>query len=363
MKPIANFGLPYAVLPSHDRKQLGLDATQAGIHHHQDKQMIKIHIKTADVCEVNCDVLILKYAQDFYGADAAVASALSQYGRLDIEMKPQPQKHVILKSDGIISARWVLTVGVVPLNSFDYSEIRAFTRRSLAIVSSSIPNARNVAMTMHGAGYGLDERESFLSQLGGIADALSEGISELQISIVERNAARAERMRLILHDAWPRASSQIAAEFASRDAVKPVRPITAGAESRSKPHVFVAMPFSKDLEDVFVFGIQSVINNAGYLCERVDMASFTGDILERIKSRIETSALVVADLTGASPNVYLEVGYAWGKNRPTLLLARKSDELKFDVRGQRCIVYENIVDLEKRLKRDIALLLKNDLAT
>jgi hypothetical protein len=134
------------------------------------------------------------------------------------------------------------------------------------------------------------------------------------------------------------------------------REITAGARSRAKAHVFVAMPFSKDLDDVFVFGIQGPVNGAGYLCERVDMLSFTGDILERIKSRIETATLVVADLTGANPNVYLEVGYAWGKNRPTLLLSRKTDDLRFDVRGQRCIVYENIVDLAKKLQQDLAII-------
>jgi hypothetical protein len=54
--------------------------------------------------------------------------------------------------------------------------------------------------------------------------------------------------------------------------------------------------------------------------------------------------------------VYLEVGYAWGKNRPTLLLVKKTDELKFDVRGQRCIAYENIVDLSKQLQTDLAAL-------
>lgn len=116
------------------------------------------------------------------------------------------------------------------------------------------------------------------------------------------------------------------------------------------------MPFSKDLEDVYVFGIQGPVNTAGYLCERVDMTTFTGDILDRIKSRIETGTLVIADLTGANANVYLEVGYAWGKNRPTLLLAKKEDDLKFDVRGQRCIVYKNIVDLSKKLQVDLAAL-------
>jgi len=86
------------------------------------------------------------------------------------------------------------------------------------------------------------------------------------------------------------------------------------------------------------------------------MTAFMGDILARIKSRIEAASLVVADLTGSNPNVYLEVGYAWGKDRPTLLLSKKGDELKFDVRGQRCIEYTNITDLERKLKADLAAL-------
>ena len=49
---------------------------------------------------------------------------------------------------------------------------------------------------------------------------------------------------------------------------------------------------------------------AGYLCERAYMSSFTGDVLSWVKERIDSAVLLVADLSGANPNVYLEVGYA-----------------------------------------------------
>ncbi len=58
-------------------------------------------------------------------------------------------------------------------------------------------------------------------------------------------------------------------------------------------------------------------------------------------------------IDGSTANVYLEVGYAWGKGRTTLLLARTGEELKFDVRGQRCIVYKSIADLSKKLAADL----------
>ena len=236
---------------------------------------------------------------------------------------------------------------MVGLFNFGYFEIRAFTSKALTILSEELPDARHVAMTIHGVAYGLDERESFLSLLGGIVDAETKGVSVKQVSIVERNQGRANRLKTVLRETWHQDRTRGAAKKATKQR------ITAGTDSVRKPHIFVAMPFAKELEDVYVFGIQGPVNAAGYLCERVDMTTFTGDILDRIKSRIETSTLVIADLTGANANVYLEVGYAWGKQRPTLLLAKKGDDLKFDVRSQRCIVYENIVELSKKLQADL----------
>ena len=93
------------------------------------------------------------------------------------------------------------------------------------------------------------------------------------------------------------------------------------------------MPFREDMEDVFYFGIQEPAQNSGFLCERVDNEAFTGEILDEVKSRIESCTVVIADLTWSNPNVYLEVGYAWGKNRPTILSAQERRRIK--VRCQR----------------------------
>ena len=113
------------------------------------------------------------------------------------------------------------------------------------------------------------------------------------------------------------------------------------------------MPFSSEMEDVFYFGIQNPVRQLGYICERVDQEAFTGDILDQVRSRIENAELVIADLTGANPNVYLEVGYAWGKARPTVLVINKSDELRFDVHGQRCLRYQSIKHLENQLSNEL----------
>ncbi len=113
------------------------------------------------------------------------------------------------------------------------------------------------------------------------------------------------------------------------------------------------MPFTEEMDDVFHYGIQGAVNAAGYLCERADLSSFTGDIMNWVKKRISTASLVIADLSTANPNVYLEVGYAWGCGKSTVLLVRDPVDLKFDVTGQRCLVYKKIKDLEAALRKEL----------
>jgi hypothetical protein len=83
----------------------------------------------------------------------------------------------------------------------------------------------------------------------------------------------------------------------------------------------------------------------------VDEPLFTGDILQRITERIATAQFVVAELTGARANVYLEVGYAWGKGIPVITLAREGEKLHFDVSTHRCIFYRTIGQLGKELEK------------
>lgn len=80
-------------------------------------------------------------------------------------------------------------------------------------------------------------------------------------------------------------------------------------------------------------------------------APFTGDILQRTTERIQTAEFVIADLTEARPNVYLEVGYAWGKGVPVIFLAREGEKLHFDVSTHRCIYYKSIRHLARDLEK------------
>ena len=110
------------------------------------------------------------------------------------------------------------------------------------------------------------------------------------------------------------------------------------------------MPFSEDFQNVYEFGIYPAVRNCGFICERVDETHFTGDVLTRIRGGIEAADLVIADLTEGRPNVYLEVGYAWGRGIPVIFVAKKGETLHFDVSTHRCVFYGNFRQFAKDLE-------------
>ena len=321
---------------------------------------VRFAIQVGDVTGCAADVLALKYANALFGADRTVANALGKTEDEIFQAIPMPDTCKLFPGRGKIAARQALFLNVGDLYHFNYAAIRQFAAQVLRVLAQAGVSTRHLAMTIHGVGYGLDEPEVVRAQLAGYLDAFESGHypPEIElITIVEEDPYRAERLRLLLDEAIPTATVMVPRTVGSSISPSVIErsPLTSnvGRESANKPHVFVAMPFSEEMEDVYYYGIQSPVNAAGYLCERVDVVPFSGDILNRIKERIETASFVVAELTGANPNVFLEVGYAWGRDRPTILLVQDVKELPFDVRGQRCLVYKSIRDLEKLLAEEL----------
>jgi hypothetical protein len=197
-----------------------------------------------------------------------------------------------------------------------------------------------VIVTVHGVRYGLDESESFESQIAGFVDAIKSGEIPERLKIItfaEKNFGRAQRLRNLLEqviaDGLIEFDTKWNIKNVTPDATEKLRSV--GYASNSKKHVFVAMPFCADMEDLYDYGISSAVRASGFLCERADLSAFAGDVMQWVRERIRSASLIVADLTGSNPNVYLEVGYAWGCGVPTVLLVNDTDDLKFDVRGQR----------------------------
>ncbi len=320
---------------------------------------VKIEIVEENALEIDVDVLALKYAQKYYGVDDLVSTLLMRQGIDQSQMQPRPGEFRLVPGEPAISARNILFVGVVDLYDFGYREIRDFGRRFLSVLAHAAPQTRHVAATIHGAGYGLDEIEAFEAEIAGILDAIDSGDVPRplrKISIVELDSSRVKRLQPLLGELYHQEPTLKTSGDPQRSTSDRLR--NAGYASDAKSHVFVAMPFKNEMADTYHYGIQGAVRAAGLLCERADLSTFTGDVMHWVQQRIRTSALVIADLTEANPNVYLEVGYAWGCEVPVLLLTQSTDHLKFDVRGQRCLVYNSIRELEESLRIELENLCK-----
>jgi hypothetical protein len=117
-------------------------------------------------------LLALKYAQAHYGVDSVAAQRLNViYPELP-GLLPGVNGFRIFETRGALTAPEVLFIGVRPLREFGYSEIREFARKVLASLASNAPDTEHVALTLHGAGYGLDETESFEAEIAGLIDAV-----------------------------------------------------------------------------------------------------------------------------------------------------------------------------------------------
>jgi hypothetical protein len=122
-----------------------------------------------------------------------------------------------------------------------------------------------------------------------------------------------------------------------------------------KPFVFVLMPFAKEFDDIYTYGIKPACKEAGAYCERVDEQIFEESILERIYNQILKSDLIVSDMTGRNPNVFYETGYAHALGKQVILLTQNVEDIPFDLKHYPHIVYGGKIsmlkdDLKRRVK-------------
>lgn len=124
----------------------------------------------------------------------------------------------------------------------------------------------------------------------------------------------------------------------------------------SKPVCFVVMPFASELDFVYKV-IKDTVMKFGLRCERADEIMVSKPVVEDVKQLIAEADLVIVDFTGKNPNVYYEAGLAdaWKKN--WIVLAQNQDDLTFDVRHIRTILYSNTmgadIQLRERLSQSI----------
>jgi len=109
---------------------------------------------------------------------------------------------------------------------------------------------------------------------------------------------------------------------------------------KEKPQCFVIMPFGGWFDNYYVDIYIPAIENAGFESKRADDLYRPGNIVNDIWNYTKESTVVLADLTNKNPNVFYELGLAHAITRPAVLITASMDDVPFDLRSLRVIVYD-----------------------
>lgn len=107
-----------------------------------------------------------------------------------------------------------------------------------------------------------------------------------------------------------------------------------------KPFAFVLMPFDKDFDDIYQYGIKQACSDLSIVAERVDEQFYSETMLERIYRQIENADMIIADMSGKNPNVFYEVGYAHAKGKMCALITQRAEDIPFDLQHHFHIIYD-----------------------
>lgn len=111
-------------------------------------------------------------------------------------------------------------------------------------------------------------------------------------------------------------------------------------ESLDRPKAFAVrllnpdLPDYADVQNFFDVVVQPVVENElGYRLVTIDgrQAYDHARIDQEIFAKLHRSSVVFADITGARPNCFLELGYALGRGLPSMVMAREGSNLPFDI--------------------------------
>lgn len=154
--------------------------------------------------------------------------------------------------------------------------------------------------------------------------------------------------------------------------VKPSELLSAFEKLREEIKIFVAMPFfdnDPNVVESYNKAYESVLNQLKEIDKTLNISNFpimtnvgeTRDINNQIFDQIDKCNILIADITGNCLGVYLEYGYAKGKDKYRILLKsdKKEDEKDkphFDLEHDSRVSYksnDNLLDFKKKVAKHL----------
>ena len=122
--------------------------------------------------------------------------------------------------------------------------------------------------------------------------------------------------------------------------------------------VFVLSPFEEPFDTIYQDHIRPTIEGiSGLGCLRADDIYDNRPIIEDIWRYTNEARILIAELTGRNPNVFYETGIAHTVGKEVILISQSMDDVPFDLKHLRCVVYEytprGMATLEQNLSNTI----------
>jgi hypothetical protein len=116
---------------------------------------------------------------------------------------------------------------------------------------------------------------------------------------------------------------------------------------------FVVMPFDDGHDRLYDEVLRPALAANKWDAVRGDEVFQAADVVDVIWEEIHRAQAVIALVVGRNPNVFYEVGYAHALGRPTIILTSAVEDVPFDLRGQRVIVFSDESLADGRLAREL----------
>lgn len=122
---------------------------------------------------------------------------------------------------------------------------------------------------------------------------------------------------------------------------------------------FVLIPFKHPFDEIYNRIIRETVEkDLKMKCYKADSIYDPKPIMTTILEMIQKAEIIIADLTGRNPNVFYELGIAHSKKDNVIIISQNPDDVPFDLKHLRYIVYENSLTGAENLRLSLIKIIK-----